>query len=242
MASSTRPDDDSRSPSPCHATRSVDAANISVREYIYFLPYPLPPDTPVPYTTGLPSHNPLGLPTICFEPTSTLVLTSPNNTFVDLRLLKPQQPADSASALPNRAEAARLEWAFAGSSISTVDVAHDECYDGVRHAVWTHWLDSRYPVGDAIPPDQGDMYPLSPTLTLEVGHAFHPALGAVHSHEELWRDVPIQAIPFSNNNNNNNNKLNQHGWLWKLQLLLRLVLRQRMQVLKLRTLGDKTST
>jgi len=201
MASSTGVDDTASPSSPCLTTPSPDAANISVREYIYFLPYPLPPGTPVPYTPGLPSHNPLDLPTICFEPTSTLVLTSPNHTFVDIRLFKPQQPTDSASALPNQAEAGRLEWAFAGFSTS-VDVMQKEGYEeGVRHAVWTHWLDSRYPFGAATPPDQGDMYPLSADLTLEVGHAFHPALGAVHGHEELWRDVAVRATPSSSTNN-----------------------------------------
>lgn len=33
------------------------------------------------------------------------------------------------------------------------------------------------------------MYDLGEGLTLEHGHAFHPHLGAVSGHEELWRDV-----------------------------------------------------
>jgi len=37
-------------------------ANISVRDYIYFIPYyPLPPGTPVPYSTNVPHINPLNL-------------------------------------------------------------------------------------------------------------------------------------------------------------------------------------
>ena len=92
-------------------------ANISIREYIYFLPYPLPPGTPVPYSIGLPDTNPLNLPSHQFEPTSTLVLTSPMSNFVDIRLFKPFED-DHVNELPNQGERKRLEWAFAGTSES----------------------------------------------------------------------------------------------------------------------------
>jgi hypothetical protein len=64
------------------------SANISIRNYIYFLPYPLPQGTPIPYTLGLPNTNPLNLPPHGFEPTHTLVLTSPGKTFVDIRIFR----------------------------------------------------------------------------------------------------------------------------------------------------------
>ena len=52
-----------------------------------------------------------------------------------------------------------------------------------------HWLDSRVAVGNAIPVDEGDMYDLGEGMFLEHGSAFHPHLGRVAGHEELWRDV-----------------------------------------------------
>ena len=74
-------------------------ANISIRKYIYYLPHPLPAEAPIPYTPGLPNTNPLNLPPIPAEPTSTLVLTTPANKFVDIRILKPVQPGEPD--LPN---------------------------------------------------------------------------------------------------------------------------------------------
>lgn len=37
------------------------------------------------------------------------------------------------------------------------------------------------------------MYDLGNGLFLEHGHAWHPHLGRVAGHEELWRDVPIKS-------------------------------------------------
>lgn len=168
------------------------APNISVREYIYYLPHPLPPNTPVPYTTGLPAHNPLSLPPHPFEPTSTLVLTSPSLTFVDLRYLNPlstSQPAD-----PNPGDLGRLDWGFAGESSSRVARGSPHALLGAfRRCSWTHWVDSRVTVGHGAPRDEGDMYSLGEGRYLEVGFAFHPHLGRVAGHEELWRDVDVRS-------------------------------------------------
>lgn len=193
MASSTSPPQSSEIIYTAPATTSqpptlTGSANISIREYIYFLPHPLPPGTPVPYTPGLPDTNPLNLPPHPFEPTSTLVLTTPGKTFVDLRYLKPVNPTESP--LPNHGETNRLEWGFAGtsSSVPSPDSPHDK-YGPYRHCTWHSWLDSRYPVASPdIPPDEGDMYTLSPTRMLEHGHAFHAHLGRVAGHEEQWYD------------------------------------------------------
>ncbi|KAF1365459.1 hypothetical protein EJ07DRAFT_161501 [Lizonia empirigonia] len=124
--------------------------NISVREYIYFLPHPLPPGTPIPYTPGLPTTNPLHLPPHPFEPTSTLVLTSPLRTFVDLRYTLPLTPT---SPLPNAGDPSRLDWGFAGTSSTTpAPKPHP------RYGPFT-------------------------------GVAWHPRLGRVAGHEEMWVDV-----------------------------------------------------
>ncbi|RMZ71556.1 sodium nucleoside cotransporter [Pyrenophora seminiperda CCB06] len=178
--------------------------NISVREYIYFLPYPLPPGTEVPYSIHLPEKNPLNLPTHQLEPTDTLVLTSPKRTFVDIRIYKPFNAAEDLPPPANVLEPQRLEWAFAGTSssrsitLSPTGPKHGksqirmekDMWSNVTHSKWSHWIDSRYTVGSKdIPVDEGDMYPIAPDLTLEVGHAFHPALNAEKTHEEMWRDV-----------------------------------------------------
>ncbi|KAG9379659.1 HRI1 domain containing protein [Pyrenophora tritici-repentis] len=76
--------------------------NISKREYIYFLPYPLPPDTEIPYSIHLPQKNPLNLPSHQFEPTSTLVLTSPKRIFVDIRIYKPFTMNNALEPPPQR--------------------------------------------------------------------------------------------------------------------------------------------
>ena len=121
------------------------------------------------------------------------MLTSPKKTFVDVRYFKPVK--DGASALPNQGETKRLEWGFAGtsSSIPSPSSPHEK-YGEFAHSSWTHWLDSRYRVAHpSIPVDEGDMYSLSETLTLEHGFAFHPHLGRVAGHEELWQDIEAES-------------------------------------------------
>ncbi|KAF2731778.1 hypothetical protein EJ04DRAFT_442373 [Polyplosphaeria fusca] len=178
-------------------------ANISQRRYIFFLPHPLPPGTPVPYTLGLPENNPLNLVPAASEPTRTTVLTSTNNTFVDIRITRPRQPGEVEN--PNvGGNMDRLDWAFAGTSTSVPITAKSTdpapAASSAVHSVWTHWLDSRFPVGHtSIPPDEGDMYPVPnyPTSTLEHGSAANPVTGRMECYEEMWEDVPVQAIPTS---------------------------------------------
>lgn len=165
--------------------------NISVREYIYFLPHPLPAGTPIPYTPGLPSTNPLLLPPHPFEPTSTLVLTSPLRTFVDLRYTLPLSPT---TAPPNAGDPSRLDWGFAGTSSTTPAPTPHPRYGPFVHASWTHWLDSRFaPGAPDIPQDTGALYAVGPARTLEHGVAWHPQLGRVAGHEEMWADVEAQG-------------------------------------------------
>lgn len=173
------------------------SASISIREYIYLMPYPFPAGAPIPYSTGLPSKNPLNLPTTLFEPTSTLVLTSPNKTFVDLRFYKPLKPTDTP--LPNRGERERLEWGFAGSSASKgiqdpYAQPGEDKWEGVTYSKWTQFVDSRFPVGSKdIPIDEGIMYPISKDSTLEFGHMYHPSVEGVRTHEEMWFDPAVTS-------------------------------------------------
>src|SRR5690242_17864714 len=160
--------------------------NISLRTFIYFLPHPLPPTTPVPYTPGLPHTNPLDLPRQAFEPTTTLVLTSPRGEFVDLRYLKARggHPTDDPEAEASTAAAAAaaapplLDWAFAGRSASSPAPEPHPVYGPYTLNAWTHWVDSRVRVGDGIPADEGAMYSVEGGY-VEHGVAFHPQLGRV---------------------------------------------------------------
>ncbi|KAJ4993975.1 hypothetical protein SVAN01_00452 [Stagonosporopsis vannaccii] len=185
-------------PTPTAMTTPPADPNISIRTFIYFLPHPLPPATPVPYTPGLPHRNPLNLPAHAFEPTSTVVVTSPGKTFVDLRYLKPRDPA-SASAAPAGAAGGgggggegvdALEWGFSGSSASVRAPHPHPTYGDYTLNTWTHWVDSRVSVGEDMAPDEGAMYAVGGQAGyVEHGFAFHPQLGRVAGHEEGWVDV-----------------------------------------------------
>jgi hypothetical protein len=168
------------------------SASISIRDYIYYLPYPLPSGTPIPYSTGLPHNNPLGLDPQATEPTSTLVLTSPLGTFVDLRILLPVNTNTTEPLLPNTGgPLSRLEWAFGGKSSS---YEYGLAGPGApTRSVWKHWVDSKVAVGEDMEVDEGDMYALPDGRTLEHGSSFNSAIGRMHSYEEMWSDISIEA-------------------------------------------------
>ncbi|KAL5399619.1 hypothetical protein PMIN04_001412 [Paraphaeosphaeria minitans] len=191
-------------------------ASISHRTYFYPMPYPLPPGTPIPYSPGLPSRNTLDLPATPVEPTSSLVLTSTTKQFVDIRVVKPILKEDPE--LPNEGgPRARLDWAFAGTSSSTPipdpyphgitehaatasrHAEHHRAWPGpITHATWTHWLDSRHPISffsASIPKDEGTMFPLGATQTLELGQGVNPATGKMWVYEELWTDEAPRGAP-----------------------------------------------
>ncbi|KAF1974757.1 hypothetical protein BU23DRAFT_531126 [Bimuria novae-zelandiae CBS 107.79] len=203
---------------------TTDPANTSIsrRDYFYPLPHPLVPGTPVPYSLGLPTTNPLNLPEKPVEPTHTLVLTSSRKQFVDVRVFRPILPLDPE--LPNEGgPRARLDWAFAGSSTSTPipdphphgviekpstahrHPEHHRTWPApITRASWTHWLDSRHPLpahlspshdASTIPKDEGTMYPLNATQTLECGEGINPSTGNMWSYEEFWTDLPVEVTP-----------------------------------------------
>ncbi|KAI1426709.1 hypothetical protein F5Y12DRAFT_783750 [Xylaria sp. FL1777] len=110
------------------------------------------------------------------EPTSTVVLTSPEHRFVDIRILKGINEPDAS-----------LDWAFAGTSSS-------ETRDGVRHCVWRHAVDSRTRTPEAVV-DEGDIFPQDDGRTLETGRMVNPATGQMTSYEEVWSDLEAEGIP-----------------------------------------------
>ncbi|KAH7312764.1 hypothetical protein B0I35DRAFT_61661 [Stachybotrys elegans] len=110
------------------------------------------------------------------EPTSTIVLTSPQRRFVDLRVLKGYKEGSAAATLEE------LDWGIAGTSSSSV------LEDGTRHGRWEHWVDSRFADAEAAT-DEGDEFPAGENLTLEKWHMVNPATGKDTEYEELWRSI-----------------------------------------------------
>ncbi|TFB01670.1 hypothetical protein CCMA1212_006578, partial [Trichoderma ghanense] len=124
------------------------------------------------------------LPEEASEPTSTLVLTSPERRFVDIRVLL----GDGSDALPDSEQIlplSRLDWAIAGTSSSTV------LADGHSRSKWVHWIDSR---ALEAPADEGHMYAQPDRLsTLEKGRMVNPDTGKDTDYEEMWFDPPPKA-------------------------------------------------
>ncbi|KAF2210571.1 hypothetical protein CERZMDRAFT_99188 [Cercospora zeae-maydis SCOH1-5] len=117
------------------------------------------------------------------EPTSTLVLTSSGNRFVDTRILKEgagliPQLAIEAGLLPF----AHLDWAFAGTSSSSKNS------NGDVQSVWKHWIDSRTLLPESVS-DSGVMTPMPDGRSLESGAMADPVTGKLVSYEEMWRDI-----------------------------------------------------
>ncbi|KAI9766429.1 MAG: hypothetical protein M1840_006536 [Geoglossum simile] len=120
------------------------------------------------------------LPDRAKEPTSTLVLTSRNLHFVDLRILKPLNPGEPD--LPNEGgPCSRLEWAFSGVAKYT------ELPDRV-HAEWSHEIDSR---ANSLNKDEGDLILQHDGSVLETGRMVNPATGEMTQYEEVWADLEV---------------------------------------------------
>lgn len=129
------------------------------------------------------SHSPT-------PPTSTIVLTSPQRRFVDIRVLLPL-PTPPDSELPLE----QLEWAIAGTSTSSPVLNPKTKEVEYSHCVWSHWIDSRVNNRDA-GADEGDNYPVEghPELTLERGRMVNPASGRVEGYEEMWVAGEVRAV------------------------------------------------
>ncbi|PHH61770.1 hypothetical protein CDD81_7981 [Ophiocordyceps australis] len=123
------------------------------------------------------------LPSEAEEPTSTLVLTSPERRFVDLRILKNDEEAswsedsDQERTLSEK----RLDWAIAGTCATSV------AKEGSRHAVWRHWIDSRTQRPEDVV-DQGHVVAQPDGTVLETGRGVNPATGTEGAYEEVWEE------------------------------------------------------
>ena len=114
-----------------------------------------------------------------YEDTNTLVLTSPDGRFVDVRFPRSfngQQEGDSYITHP-------AFWAFSGLSTSTQPQQGDfPAWPYAAHSEWTHEIDSR---GPGIV-DEGDMFDLPNGDCMEVGVMTHPQTGEPSMYKELW--------------------------------------------------------
>lgn len=112
------------------------------------------------------------------EPTSTLVLTSSQRQFVDIRILQNKAPDTEAA----------IDWAFAGRSASS-------SVGGKVLSQWHHWVDSTsLKPEDVI--DKGEMLPGDADgVALEKGEMVNPGTGLVAEYIEGWRDVEAGSVP-----------------------------------------------
>ncbi|GAB7363595.1 hypothetical protein MBLNU230_g4166t1 [Neophaeotheca triangularis] len=131
------------------------------------------------------------------EPTDTLVLTAPSGRFVDTRVLKSAQYVPSPH---DRLSPHHLDWAFAGTSVSTTLSDNPDINNGgpYRFTRWTHTLDSRSQDTTDLS-DAGNMFP-DPSApsgehrTLEIGAMVNPETGLMTEYEEVWRDFGPKAV------------------------------------------------
>ncbi|MCJ1300496.1 hypothetical protein MMC08_003293 [Hypocenomyce scalaris] len=128
-------------------------------------------------------------PGLAEEPTSTIVLTSHDSHFVDVRILKPTE-VDEPDLPDDGGPKKRLEWAFGGQS-RTEGPREENGQQKPAHAVWEHWVDSN---SDDPPTDEGDMWARPNGDVLERGKMIKPGTGLVTTYEELWRDLEVEVV------------------------------------------------
>ncbi|CAF9932579.1 hypothetical protein IMSHALPRED_008927 [Imshaugia aleurites] len=124
------------------------------------------------------------------ESTSTIVLTSKDSYFVDVRILRKKLEEEKSQDINT---ASCLEWAFAGKSHSTF--SKDSSMQ-LSRTVWDHWIDSRTNNPDS---DEGDMWVQPNGNILEKGKNCDPVTGEETEYEELWHDLQVEAFGKKNN-------------------------------------------
>ncbi|KIW32889.1 uncharacterized protein PV07_04402 [Cladophialophora immunda] len=121
-----------------------------------------------------------------YEDTDTLVLTSPQSSFVDIRFPVKQQLSKPIASDPSF-------WAFAGTSHMTfAPFAGDTItMPYSAHCVWKHDIDSK---GPGIT-DEGDLFLLPNGDCMEVGMMQNPQTGKVEMYKEYWTGPPTGVTP-----------------------------------------------
>lgn len=111
------------------------------------------------------------------EPTSTIVLTSSNRHFVDIRV-----------STRKDVNPAHVGWTFAGHSTSKL-------VNGKTLSQWHHWVDSKSTKPEEVV-DKGEMLPEDDSgLALEKGEMVNPATGQLTEYVEGWRDGEVGVVP-----------------------------------------------
>lgn len=138
------------------------------------------------------------------EPTSTLVLTSSEKFYVDIRVLRKR---NSISGENGKEKLRRqtteeetadlilskdLDWAFAGRSTSYKDES-----TGITDSRWLHTVDSRFLARPTAFVDAALMEPEDPEtgLTLEKGAMMNPESGHEEAYVEGWLEIEPRDVP-----------------------------------------------
>jgi hypothetical protein len=122
---------------------------------------------------------------------STVVLTSSEKYYVDVRVLKPAENGVLPNDPSDTEAVSQLQWAFAGTSTSTPAEIIADMIEKPAHTVWSHWIDS-----DTLEEvrDEGDMYPQPDGTVLETGVMPNPETGLEMDYEELWEDLDTKSV------------------------------------------------
>lgn len=140
--------------------------SLSLRHYLRWLPDPVPEE----------------------DNTSTIVTTSNEYRFVDLRVFKEALLSPSEEVGQSLSQ---LEWGLAGTSSSVP--AKGSNGEEITHGVWKHWIDSRSLDADGVQ-DEGDNYSLSDGKILEKGRMVNPETGKLTEYEEVWEDLKVERV------------------------------------------------
>ncbi|KAK4694601.1 hypothetical protein P7C71_g3004, partial [Lecanoromycetidae sp. Uapishka_2] len=122
------------------------------------------------------------------ELTSTIVLTSKDSYFVDVRLFKDKLEEERGK---DENTEACIQWAFAGRSHATPQGARKDGMIQLSHTVWDHWIDSKSNDPDK---DEGDMWVQKNGDVLERGKNSNPETGEEIEYEELWHDLEVESM------------------------------------------------
>ncbi|KIW66340.1 hypothetical protein PV04_05676 [Phialophora macrospora] len=110
-----------------------------------------------------------------YEDTDTLVLTSTQSDFIDIRFPRKRDLGKPLASDP-------AFWAFSGSSTTTFLDGDSINMPYSAHCVWKHEIDSK---GPGIS-DEGDMFLLPNGDCMEVGTMQNPRSGHVEMYKEYW--------------------------------------------------------
>lgn len=128
------------------------------------------------------------LPSPFTETTSTLVLTTSSNQYVDIRLMVSTQSPPSSSSTTTKDT---LSWGFAGTLSKEATSTK-----GVTKGIWTHAVDSRtrnVVVDSGFLKDTIDEKGNSQQL--EYGQMIDEHVGKVRGYEEMWEDKRVDRGP-----------------------------------------------